>query len=82
MSDSSSRTMVGTVVSDKMQKTIVVRVERVTKHPKYDKILRKSAKFHVHDEGEQCNIGDVVRIKESRPLSKKKNWVLVEKIVD
>ncbi len=72
--------LVGTVVSDKMQKTIVVSVERTVKHPKYGKILRRRTKLHAHDENQVCKIGNTVRIRESRPLSKLKNWVLVEVI--
>lgn len=74
------KTLIGTVVSDKMQKTIVVSVERTVKHPKYGKILRRQSKLHVHDENEVCQIGNIVKIRESRPLSKLKNWVLVEVI--
>jgi small subunit ribosomal protein S17 len=70
--------MIGKVVSDKMQKTIVVEIERTVKHPKYGKILRKRTKLHAHDELEVCKIGNIVKIRESRPLSKLKNWVLVE----
>ena len=72
------KTLVGTVVSDKMQKTIVVSVERTVKHPKYGKILRRKTKLHAHDENEICQVGNIVKIRESRPLSKLKNWVLVE----
>lgn len=72
--------MVGKVVSDKMQKTIVVLVERTVKHPKYGKILKRRTKIHAHDENQTCKIGDVVRIAESRPISKTKSWVLVEKL--
>lgn len=72
--------LIGTVVSDKMQKTIVVSVERTVKHPKYGKILRRKTKLHAHDENEVCQIGNVVKIRESRPMSKLKNWVLVEVI--
>lgn len=63
-----------------MQKTIVVSVERTVKHPKYGKILRRKTKLHAHDENEVCQIGNVVKIRESRPMSKLKNWVLVEVI--
>ena len=76
------RTLTGKVVSDKMDKTIVVLIERKVKHPLYGKIIRRSNKFHAHDETNQYQIGDIVEIKESRPLSKTKNWVattLVEK---
>ncbi|PJD90512.1 MAG: 30S ribosomal protein S17 [Legionella sp.] len=74
------KTMIGTVVSDKMQKTIVVMIERTVKHPKYGKILRRRSKLHAHDENQVCKIGNIVKIKESRPISKLKNWVLVEVI--
>ena len=74
------KTIVGKVISDKMQKTIVVQVERIVRHPKYGKILKNRTKFHVHDENEECNIGDLVKIRETRPISKTKNWVVVEKI--
>ncbi len=68
----------GIVVSNKMQKTIVVSVERKLKHAKYGKFLKKSTKFAAHDENNDCNIGDTVRIMETRPLSKSKRWRLVE----
>ena len=70
----------GIVVSTKMQKTIVVQVERTVTHPKYGKILRRRSKLHAHDENEVCKVGNIVKIRESRPLSKLKNWVLVEVI--
>ncbi|MDR3441504.1 MAG: 30S ribosomal protein S17 [Legionella sp.] len=79
-SESNARTMVGKVVSDKMDKTIVVMIERSVKHPKYGKILKRRAKFHAHDENQVSKIGNTVRIRESRPLSKTKSWVLVEVI--
>lgn len=79
-SESNARTMVGKVVSDKMEKTIVVMVERSVKHPKYGKIIKRRTKFHAHDENHECQIGNIVRIRESRPLSKTKSWVLVEVI--
>ncbi|MBQ9254703.1 MAG: 30S ribosomal protein S17 [Bacteroidales bacterium] len=69
---------VGVVVSDKMDKTITVLVERRVKHPKYGKFLKKSNKFMAHDEKEQAGMGDTVRIMETRPLSKNKCWRLVE----
>jgi len=78
--ESNARTMVGKVVSDKMQKTIVVVVERTVKHPKYGKIMRRRTKLHAHDENQVCKIGNTVKIRESRPLSKLKSWVLVEVI--
>jgi small subunit ribosomal protein S17 len=69
---------VGVVTSDKMDKSIVVAVERRVKHPKYGKFVKKTSKFFAHDEKNECNIGDTVRIMETRPLSKLKNWRLVE----
>ncbi|MDR1792803.1 MAG: 30S ribosomal protein S17 [Bacteroidales bacterium] len=68
----------GIVVSNKMQKSIVVKVESKAKHPKYGKFLKETSKFMAHDEKEACGIGDVVRIMETRPLSKNKCWRLVE----
>ena len=68
----------GTVVSDAMEKTIVVKVEVVKAHPKYKKVVRRSAKFHAHDEASAAKVGDVVRIVETRPLSKTKRWRLAE----
>ena len=79
-SESNARTMVGKVVSDKMDKTIVVMIERTVKHPKYGKILKRRTKLHAHDENQVCQIGNTVKIRESRPLSKMKSWVLVEVI--
>jgi small subunit ribosomal protein S17 len=78
--ESNARVMVGKVVSDKMQKTIVVLVERTVKHPKYGKIMRRRTKLHAHDENQVCKIGDSVKVRECRPLSKMKSWVLVEVI--
>ncbi|MBR3939512.1 MAG: 30S ribosomal protein S17 [Bacteroidales bacterium] len=69
---------IGLVVSNKMEKSIVVLVERKVKHPKYGKFVKKSTKFMAHDEKNECNIGDTVRIMETRPLSKNKCWRLVE----
>lgn len=69
---------IGKVVSNKMQKSIVVAVERRVKHPIYGKFMKKTSKFMAHDEKNECNIGDVVRIMETRPLSKRKRWRLVE----
>jgi len=68
----------GVVVSSGMDKTIVVRVDAVKAHPKYQKVVRRSTKFHAHDEENQAKVGDVVRIVETRPLSKTKNWRLAE----
>jgi small subunit ribosomal protein S17 len=79
-SESTGRTIVGKIVSDKMQKTIVVMVERTVKHPKYGKIMKRRTKLHAHDENQIGKIGNTVKIRESRPLSKLKSWVLVEVI--
>ena len=68
----------GTVVSDAMEKTIVVRVDVVKAHPRYKKVVRRSVKFHAHDETSQAKVGDIVRIVETRPLSKTKRWRLAE----
>lgn len=73
-------TLVGKVVSNKMDKTVVVSVDRLIKHPKYGKLLRRKTKLHAHDENNVCQIGNIVKIRESRPMSKLKNWVLVEVI--
>ena len=69
---------IGVVVSNKMDKTIVITVERKMKHPKYGKFVKRRNKFTAHDEENTCNIGDTVRIMETRPLSKSKCWRLVE----
>ncbi|MCG9912483.1 MAG: 30S ribosomal protein S17 [Flavobacteriales bacterium] len=69
---------IGIVTSNKMDKTIVVSVERKVKHPKYGKFVKRTKKFYAHDEKTECGIGDTVRIMETRPLSKLKNWRLVE----
>ena len=69
---------IGVVVSNKMEKSIVVLVERKVKHPKYGKFVKKSTKFMAHDQNNECNIGDTVRIMETRPLSKSKCWRLVD----
>lgn len=70
--------LVGKVVSDKMNKTIVVAVERTVRHPVYDKVIHLVSKMHAHDEENSAKIGDVVEIKESRPISKTKTWLLVK----
>lgn len=70
------RTQFGVVVSDKMEKTIVVKVDRLIKHPVYNKYIKRSAKYKVHDENNNCKIGDRVQIIECRPLSKDKRWNL------
>ena len=72
------KVLVGKVTSDKMDKTIVVTVERMVKHPKYGKIMRKHTKLHVHDENQVGKVGNKVKIREARPYSKTKNWELVE----
>ncbi len=72
------KTRVGVVTSNKMDKTITVSIERKLKHPIYGKFVKKSKKFFAHDEKNACNEGDTVKITESRPLSKKKRWRLVE----
>ena len=69
---------IGVVTSDKMEKSIVVSVERKVKHPKYGKFVKKTTRFVAHDENNDCHVGDTVRIMETRPLSKSKNWRLVE----
>lgn len=70
--------LIGRVVSDKMQKTVVVMVERIHRHPRYGKVVREQKKFYAHDEENACRIGDRVRIVESRPLSRLKRWVVEE----
>ena len=72
------KTRIGVVNSNKMDKTISVGVQRKVKHPLYGKFLKKTTKFHVHDEKQEANVGDIVRIMETRPLSKTKRWRLVE----
>lgn len=76
--EKSARTLTGKVVSDKMNKSITVRIERRVKHPIYGKYLSKSSKLKAHDENNECKIGDTVTIAESRPLSKTKSWALVK----
>lgn len=76
-----ARTMVGTVVSDKMDKSIVVKIERKVEHPMYRKIIKRTSKVHAHDEKNECKIGDTVQIKETKPISKLKSWVL-DKVVE
>jgi small subunit ribosomal protein S17 len=72
------RTKVGRVVSDKMDKTVVVSVERLQRHPIYKRVIRRSTKFKAHDQDNAAQVGDTVRIEESRPLSRDKRWRLVE----
>lgn len=73
-----NRTLQGRVVSDKMEKSVTVMIERQVKHPLYGKFIRRSSKIHAHDENNECGIGDLVIIEQCRPLSKSKNWRLVE----
>lgn len=75
--EKSARTVTGKVVSDKMDKTITVMLERKVKHPIYGKYVKRSTKIHAHDEANECRIGDSVTVQESRPLSKNKTWTLV-----
>jgi small subunit ribosomal protein S17 len=79
--ENSTRTATGKVVSNKMDKTITVLVERRVKHAVYGKYITRSSKLHAHDEQNQCNIGDTVTVAESRPISKSKTWKLVEVVV-
>jgi small subunit ribosomal protein S17 len=72
------RTLTGRVVSDKMDKSAVVMVERQVRHPLYGKYIRRSTKLHIHDENNECRQGDTVTIKQTRPVSKTKSWALVE----
>jgi small subunit ribosomal protein S17 len=72
------KTEIGKVVSDKMDKTIVVAIENSVKHPLYKKIIKRTVKLKAHDENNECTIGDRVRVMETRPLSKEKRWRLVE----
>lgn len=72
------KTRTGVVRSNKMDKTIIVTVERRVKHPIYGKFVKKTTSFHAHDEKNECTIGDIVRIMETRPLSKTKRWRLIE----
>ncbi|HHU02805.1 MAG TPA: 30S ribosomal protein S17 [Christensenellaceae bacterium] len=72
------KTRTGKVVSDKMDKTVVVAVNRLVKHPLYGKYLKRTSKLHAHDENNACGIGDTVRVMETRPLSKTKCWRVIE----
>ena len=72
------RTLAGRVISDKMEKSAVVMVERRVPHPLYGKYIRRSSKLHIHDENNECKVGDTVTIQECRPISKTKSWKLVE----
>ncbi|MDJ0880835.1 MAG: 30S ribosomal protein S17 [Gammaproteobacteria bacterium] len=72
------RTQIGSVISDRMDKTATVLIERKVKHPLYGKFMKKSTKLHVHDENNECSMGDTVQITECRPMSKTKSWTLVK----
>jgi small subunit ribosomal protein S17 len=75
------RILVGTVTSDKTDKTVTVLVERKVKHPLYGKIMRRSKKYHAHDEANAFTIGDIVRIEETKPISKTKTWAVKDRVV-
>ncbi|MES2494163.1 MAG: 30S ribosomal protein S17 [Pseudomonadota bacterium] len=75
------RILIGTIVSDKTDKTVVVKVERKVKHPMYGKIIRRSKKYHAHDEDNSFKAGEVVRIEETAPVSKLKSWKVIERVV-
>ena len=74
------RILIGTVVSDKTDKTVTVNVERKERHPLYGKIIRRSKKYHAHDEGNEFKPGDTVRIEETRPISKTKTWRVLDRV--
>ena len=76
--EKSKRTLTGRVVSDKMDKTVTVLVERRVKHPMYDKIIVRSKKYHAHNEDNQAKAGDLVEIQEARPMSKTKSWAVIK----
>ncbi|GGD64669.1 30S ribosomal protein S17 [Lacimicrobium alkaliphilum] len=78
MTEQTIRTLQGRVISNKMEKSITVAIERRVKHPIYGKFIKRTTKLHAHDEANQCNVGDVVTIRECRPMSKTKNWMLVD----
>ncbi|MBN7820998.1 30S ribosomal protein S17 [Bowmanella sp. Y26] len=77
MTEKNTRTLQGRVVSNKMDKSIVVAIERKVKHPIYGKFIKRTTKLHAHDENNECNIGDIVTVRECRPLSKTKTFTLV-----
>jgi len=74
------RILIGTVVSDKTDKTVTVKVERKVKHPLYGKIIRRSKKYHAHDEANEYKPGETVRIEETRPISKTKTWKVIDRV--
>jgi small subunit ribosomal protein S17 len=78
MAEGRRKVLLGEVVSNRMNKTITVKVERRVRHPIYERVVKRSKKFHAHDEHNQCQMGDIVRIVETRPLSKTKCWRLLE----
>ena len=71
------RTLQGRIISNKMQKTAIVAIERLVKHSVYGKFIKRTTKLHIHDENNKCNIGDIVEVREYRPISKTKSWMLV-----
>ncbi len=75
------RILIGTVTSDKTDKTVTVKVERKVKHPLYGKIIRRSKKYHAHDENNEFAMGDTVRIEETKPISKTKTWKVVDRVI-
>lgn len=75
------RILIGTVTSDKTDKTVTVLVERKVKHPLYGKIIRRSKKYHAHDEKNEYTLGDIVRIEETKPISKTKTWAVKDRVV-
>ena len=75
------RILIGTVTSDKTDKTVTVLVERKVKHPLYGKIIRRSKKYHAHDEANEYTLGDIVRIEETKPISKTKTWMVKDRVV-
>lgn len=81
MTDKKLKTQEGIVVSDKMDKSVVVEVQRFTRHPLYERVLRRSTRFHAHDEQNRCHVGDRVLIAECRPISKMKCWRVVDILV-
>ncbi|WP_128892967.1 30S ribosomal protein S17 [Erythrobacter sp. HKB08] len=74
------RILIGTVTSDKTDKTVTVKVERKVKHPLYGKIIRRSKNYHAHDEKNEYNVGDTVRIEETKPISKTKTWTVIDRV--
>lgn len=80
MTETNTRTLQGRVISDKMDKSITVAIERFVKHPIYGKFMKRTTKLHVHDENNQAKDGDKVSVRECRPISKTKSWMLVEVI--